>query len=140
MAIVFVSPKERQKMFVIGIVGLFLLTITTIGLSVFFKKPKSLPPEKFFQAPKITINLDILKSEAIKNLEVLPAIEKEFNYQASTAKGKAQTGKVSAVSQEEATQVLTGIGLSNIILEEVKSGRENPFTPFYEITPLKKKK
>ncbi len=138
MAIVFISPKEKQKIFILGIAGFFLLVLVLIGLAVFLARPKNVPQEQVFQAPEIKINFDVLKSEQIKNLEIPGAIEKEFSYKATTAKGQEQSGKISAPSQEKAIEILTTLGFSNITFEEAKSGRENPFAPFYEITPPKK--
>ena len=106
MAIVFISPKDKEKVFILGIAGLFVLILAIIGLIVFFKKPKKIAVEDVFRAPKIKINFDILKLDKIKELELLPEIEKEFNYEAQTAQGEPKSGKISAPSPEKATQLL----------------------------------
>jgi predicted tellurium resistance membrane protein TerC len=130
MAIVFISPKERQKVFILGIVVIFVLFIAVISLIIFLAKPKKMPVELIFEAPKIRINFDVLTSNKIKDLEFLPEIEKEFNYTAKTEKNRPKTGKVAAPSSEEAEEILTALGLSNIALEEIRGGRENPFSPY----------
>jgi len=138
MAIVFVSPKDRQKVFILGIAGLFFLILTIIGLRVFLAKPKKIVVEEIlyaFHAPKIKINFDVLKSDKIKNLEFFPEIEKEFDYKAQTVKGESKSGRITALSQEKATQILTALGLSGVTLEEIKGGRSTPFRPYYEIKP-----
>ncbi len=138
MAIVFISPKDRQKVFILGIAGLFFLILIIIGLRVFLAKPKKIALEEVsyaFHAPEIRINFDVLKSDKVKNLEFFPEIEKEFNYKAQTVKGESKSGKIAAPSQEKATQILTALGLSGITLEEIKGGRSTPFRPYYEIKP-----
>jgi len=135
MAITFISPKERQKVFILGIVGLFFLLLIMIGLGVFLAKPKKTAPEEVFLAPEIKINFDVLKSDKIKNLEFFPEIEKEFNYKAQTANGESRSGRIAAPSAEKAMQILIALELSGITLEEIKIGRDNPFTPYYEVKP-----
>lgn len=140
MAIVFISPKERQKALLLGIIGLFVVVLIVIGLTVFLAKPKSVPVEKVFKAPKIEVNFEVLESNQIKNLTVFEKIEKEFNYWAKTKDGSDQQGKITATSSEEATATLEELGLSVVNLEEIKGGKENPFLPYYEVTPAPKKK
>ncbi len=134
MAIVFISPKQRQKTIIFGIIGLVSLILIIIGLGVFLKKPKTIPPERVFKAPKIGINFKILESDQLKNLEAFEKLKKEFNYQGKTEEGKIESGEISAVSQEEAFKSLKELGFSDIVVEEIEIGRENPFVP-YGITP-----
>lgn len=118
-----------------------------IGISVFLTKPKKVPIEQVFIAPKIAINFDILKSSKVQNLELFPGIDRQFDYQARTASGQDQTGRISAPSEEKAKEILTGLGLSSIVISEPAVGRDDPFSPYYEIklpapiksTPIKKK-
>lgn len=138
MAIVFVSPREKQKTFLLIITVIFVLLLTMIGSGVFLAKPKPMPVEQAFLAPTIRINFDILKSDQVAQLEPMPQIEKEFSYQAQTKKGKAQTGKIIASSQDKAVKMLESLDLKVLAIEETKEGRENPFAPFYEINPVKK--
>ena len=135
MAIVFISPKEKQKVFILGISGLFFLVLVLIGLMVFLAKPKKAMVDQIFNAPEIEINFDILSSNVIKNLELLPVIKKEFSYTAQTSKKRAKSGVIIASSQEEATQTLITLGLSDIVLKEIGGGRDNPFTPYYGVKP-----
>jgi len=116
------------------------MILIVIGLIVFLAKPKTVPPEQAFNAPEIKINFDILKSDKINDLELPPEVEKEFNYQAKTATGIAKSGKISAASPEKATETLTGLGLSSVVLEETITGRINPFVPYYELKPAEKSK
>ena len=138
MAIVFISSKERQKMLILGIGGIILLVLLLIALRVFLVKPKPTPLEWVFKPPKIDINLEVLQSDKVKNLQLIGEIEKEFIYEAKRLGKKVQTGKVSAISQEKAIEILTQGGLSDIQVQEVRPGRENPFI-FYEAPPPKTK-
>ncbi|MBU3934439.1 hypothetical protein KKC00_00490 [Patescibacteria group bacterium] len=136
MAIVFVSPKEKQKVFLLGIVVLFVLFVSGVSLIIFLAEPKETPAELVFKTPEIKINFDVLALGKIKNLDLLSEIEREFNYTAETEDNEDRTGKIAAPSPEKATQILTAMGLSNIILEEIGGGRVNPFSPYYIIEPL----
>ena len=134
MAIVFVSPKQRQKMFFLGITILFLLFLSIIGTVVFFSKPKSTPVEQAFIKPKIKINFEVLDLEQVKGSLLMGRIQKEFAYQSVTDKGEEKTGSIFAATTEEAKKILEDSGLISVTLEEVGIGRENPFTPYYTLT------
>ena len=131
MAIIFVSPKQIQKMFFSGITVLFLLVLAVIGTLVFFSKPKSIPAEQVFIKPKIEINFEILDLEQVKGSLLMERAQKEFTYQSVTNKGKQTSGSIFAASIEEAKKILEDSGLITVTLEEVLIGRENPFTPYY---------
>src|SRR3990167_1330138 len=131
MAIVFVSPKQRQKMFFLGITVLFLLVLVVIGTFVFFSKPKLAPTEQVFIKPKIKIDFEVLDLEQVKNSLLMGRIQKEFIYQALTDKNEQKSGSIFAVSEEEAKKILEDEGLLSVTLEEVLVGRENPFTLYY---------
>ncbi|MBI3631615.1 MAG: hypothetical protein HY219_01995 [Candidatus Staskawiczbacteria bacterium] len=133
MAIVFVSPKQRQKMFFLGITILFLLFLFVVGTVVFFSKPASVPTEEVFKKPKIKIDFEVLDLEQIKEGSLMGRVQKEFTYLATTDKGKQESGSVFAASIEEAKKKLEDKKLINITLEEVLIGRENPFAPYYTI-------
>ena len=90
MAIVFVSPKQRQKLFFLGITILFVLGLFVLGTVVFFSKPKPAPTEQVFVKPEIKVNFEVLDLEQVK--------------------GSLLMGKVK---------------------NEIITGRENPFTPYY---------
>lgn len=138
MAIVFVSPKERQHMLILVAITFFVLLVTSISLGVFLAKPKKITRPTTFVEPQIKINMDILTGGNIDKLVLLPELEKQFSYTARTKKGKLQVGKISSPSEEEAKSDLEKMDLVSIILTEIKTGRENPFTPFYEVNPGKK--
>lgn len=130
MAIVFISPKQRQKTFFLGITIVFLLVLIVISLSVFFAKPKEVKPEFAFNKPKVSININVLNSDEIKNLEPFPEMEIEFAYEAFTFERKKIEGSIWAVSKEEAIKALEGLKLSVSKIEEVGIGRDNPFEKY----------
>ena len=135
MAIVFISPRKKQKILIFSTIGLISLILMSIGLGVFLIKPKIIPPEQVFTPPEIEINFEIFESDQLKNLEPFGKIETEFNYQGNTRTGEIQSGRILASSQEKAIELLEQFGLSGIILEEMPIGRINPFV-FYETSPL----
>lgn len=137
MAIVFVSPKERQKILILAIVGFFVVILILISISIILARPKAVPIAETFIAPEIKINFDVLKSPQVMALKLLPDMERQFSYKADL-KGKAKTGKIVSSSIDKAKETLLEQGYTNIIVEEIKIGRENPFTPYYELAPVKK--
>ena len=131
MAIVFVSPRQRQKMFFWGITILFLLILSVVGTTIFFSEPEPTLPEQVFVKPEIKINFEVLDSEQVKESLIMERVQKEFTYQAVTDKNEQKSGSIFAASMEEAKKILEDSGLLSITLEEVQIGRENPFTPYY---------
>jgi len=136
MAIVFVSPKQRQKMFFLGITILFLLFLSIVGTVVFFSKPALTLTETIFKKPNIKIDFTVLDSEQVKESSLMGRIQKQFTYSATTVKGSQESGNVFAATIEEATKKLEDEKLTNISLEEALVGRENPFTSYYAISSL----
>ncbi len=130
MAIVFVSPKQRQKMFFLGITILFLLFLSVIGTIVFFSKPKP-TMEQVFIKPDIEINFKVLDLDQVKGSLLMGKVQREFTYSATTEKGKQESGSIFADSIEEAKKKLEDSGLFLSTLEEIFIGRENPFAPYY---------
>lgn len=101
-----------------------------ISLSVFFAKPKEVQPGFSFNKPKVSINLDALNSNEIKNLEPFPEMEIEFAYEALTPERKKIEGSIWAVSKEEAIKLLQESKLSVSKIEEIGMGRDNPFESY----------
>ncbi len=140
MAVVFISPKQRQKMFFMGITIMFLLFLAVTALSVFLAKPQEVSPALVFNKPKVNIDFSVVDSEQFKNLESFAKMETQFSYKAVAEKGKIVTGLVSAVSIDEAKNILEGIDLTVTEIKEVEPGRDNPFIPYFQeaATPAKK--
>ena len=137
----FISPKQRQKMFFMGITIMLLLFLAAVSLLVFVLPPKNNLPALTFNKPKVNIDLSIFNSSQFKSLQSFPQITIQYSYTATTKNNKPRTGFISATSIDEARVALEGMGLSISELKEVEIGRDNPFTPYYQqvVTPTKKK-
>lgn len=135
MAVVFISPKQRQKTFFLIITVMFLLFLAVISFVVFSSKPKAVSPVLVFNKPKVNINMDIFNSDQFKNLQPFTGIETQYSYKAVTKDNKPQVGFISATSIDQATQMLTERGLTVSEIKEAGIGRDNPFAPYYQITP-----
>jgi predicted tellurium resistance membrane protein TerC len=129
MAVVFISPKQRQKMFLVGIATVFLLFLIVVSFGVFLSKPKEIQTPLVFNKPKINIDMKVFDSEQFKNLQPLQNIEMQFSYKGLKDK-KSLTGIISAASLEQARKILEDMGLTVTELKEIEIGRENPFTPY----------
>ncbi len=130
MAIVFVSPKQRQRTFFLGITVLFVLIILVIGVGVLFAKPVDVPKEQVFINPKVKVDLAILGATQVRGINIMDRLEKVFTYEA-LEKGVPRNGTILAIDQEDAEKKLKGRGYSIVKIEEAQVGRENPFTPYY---------
>lgn len=141
MAVVFISPKHRQKMFFMGITASLVLFLLFISLWVFLSKPTGSSSQLVLNKPKVTINLNILESEQFKNLQHFQKIPLQFSYIALDGNGKTIKGYISATSEEEAAGMLKAQGLTAGELKEVGIGRDNPFVPYYQsaVPPLTNK-
>ena len=82
MAVVFISPKQRQKMFFMGITVVFLLILIIISLGVFLAQPKTVSPVLVFNKPKVNIDMTIFDSDQFKNLEPFAEMEIQYSYNA----------------------------------------------------------
>ena len=132
MAVVFISPKKRQKVFFMGITVVFLLFVLFISLTVFFSQPKQNGSQLVFNKPKVNIDFTVFASDSFKNLEPFTEMEFQFTYQALTKDNKNVQGLISAVSVEVARTMLEAMDLKVGSIKEVEIGRENPFTPYYQ--------
>lgn len=136
MAVVFISPKHKQKMFILGITASLAIFLVVISLWTFLAQPKPGPTQAVFNKPKVSLNIDILNDEQFKTIEPFERIPLQFSYEAIDKKGKTTKGLISAVSEEEATKIIEqGKILSVRKIEEVGVGRENPFIP-YDVTSV----
>ena len=132
MAVVFISPKKRQRMFLMGIVTGLAIFVLLVALTVFFSQPKQVASELTFNKPKINIDFSVFDSQQFKDLVLFEDMKTQFYYLADTEREKTIEGFVAAVSMEEARQILEGMNLRIIKLEEAKIGRDNPFIPYYQ--------
>ena len=122
--------------------GGFLLLLITISLVVFLSKPKQAPTAVTFNRPKVNIDMSVFDSDQFKGLQLMPEMQIQYKYKATTKAGKLDTGFVTAPSEDEAQKLLESKGLLVQELKVVEIGRDNPFTPYYNVvvapqTPVK---
>jgi len=132
VAVVFISPKERQKIFFIGITVALVLFLAVVFFGVFWSKPQEPSSVLVFNKPKVNIDMKIFDSDQFKNLLAFTEMEIQYSYIATTIDGKEKTGFIPAVSIEKAREVLKSMGLDVSELKEADIGRDNPFEPYYQ--------
>jgi predicted tellurium resistance membrane protein TerC len=135
MAVVFISPKQRQKVFLMGIIAAFALFLGAIALIVFFSQPKQSQARLVFNKPKVSLDFKILESDQFKNLDAYAQMDTQYTYRATMVTGKGVEGLISAFSVEDARKLLESLNLSVVDIQEVKNGRDNPFTPYSQAAP-----
>lgn len=132
MAVVFISPKSRQKMFFVWITAIAAIFVALVFLGVFLPQPNAGNYELVFNKPKVNINLEILDTEEFQGLEPFAKMEEQFSYTAKNSKDKQVQGFIMAESLQDAVKTLEGMGLSQILAKEAETGRDNPFSPYYQ--------
>ena len=137
MAVVFISPKQRQRMFFMGITVMLLLFLAVISSGVFLSKPKEVSPVLVFNKPKVNIAMRIFDSDQFKNLQPFTEMKTQYSYKVLTRNNQPSSGFISATSIDQAKTILEDIGLLVTEIKEAEIGRGNPFTPYFQhiITP-----
>ena len=133
MAVVFISPKKKQRVFFIGITAVFLLILVSITFFVFMAQPQQVAQELVFNKPKVNINFKVLDSDKFKELLPFNEMQRQFAYTAENENGAVESGFISAISIGEARKILESIDLTVQDIKEAEIGRENPFSPYYEL-------
>lgn len=140
MAIVFISPKNRQKNLLIGIIIFFVLVLVLTTVAVLNSNPSKSSSDAYFKKTVITINYNLLNSKDVQGLEPLPEIQEEYLYTGLSKDKKPVSGKVLAVSEVDAQEKLKEMNVLEAKIEKVSTGRENPFSIYYQVQlPTKKK-
>ena len=138
MAIVFISPKRRQRIFFRGILAFLILLLFIISLIIFpsqFKnETQDIPTKVVFDTPGVVINFESIDSDQVKNLEPFLGVQIEFNYIAQDKDDKQVVGKISATTKDDAKILLEGMGFKVSSLQESNIGRNEPFIPYYQTT------
>lgn len=132
MAVVFISPKKRQKTFFLGITITLLLFLVVVFLGVFFSEPEESLFVPVFNKPKVNIDMAIFESDQFRNLQPFPEMQIQYSYRAVTKDNKARTGFIFADSIDSAKDIIKNMGLLVIEVKEAEAGRDNPFTPYYQ--------
>jgi len=106
MSVIFISPKQRQKVFFLIIVAMFLLFVSAVFLGVFLSKPSKGTSMVAFDNPKVEVSMNIFDSDQLKNMQPVNPMQKEFSYTIVTKDGKQRTGFMSAQSAEDVKKYL----------------------------------
>jgi len=131
MAVVFISPKQRQRMFFMIITAGLLLFLTIISLGIFLSKPPEVAQTITYNQSKINIDMSIFDKEELKNLKSFADIQPQFSYIARAKNNTEKNGFISADSIIKARSILEDMGLTVLDIRPVKIGKDNPFTPYY---------
>jgi len=134
MAVVFISPKQKQKTFFLLITALFVLILSIISLTVFLSKPQEIEFPFFMNKPKVNIDMSVFDSTQFKDLRDMPLPNIQYSYVALDRYRRQKTGFIYSVSIDEARKYLEAQGLLVTQLKEVEVGRDNPFVPYYPTT------
>ncbi len=135
MAVVFISPKKRQRMFFLVITLMFVLFLVFVFLGVIFSAPKEVPPIVVLNTSKVNIDMTIFDSVKFKNLQAFPEMGDQYRYKATARNKTVQEGFIAADSATSAVQILQKMGFTNPSLQKVEAGRENPFIKYYTVPP-----
>lgn len=135
MAIVFISPKEKQRVFLGGIITLLVLFLMGISLIVFLpefisKNQTQVNPVEVPLNPSLMLNFNAIDSEEFKKLQPFDAMETLFAYVIEDKDSQQVSGNISAVSKQEAQKLLESSGFKVLVLQEIGVGNANPFTPY----------
>jgi hypothetical protein len=131
MAVVFISPKHKQKVFFMGITISLVAFVVLISLWSFLGKPSTESTQTVFNKPKVSLNVAILDNEQFKATQPFDKIPLQFSYSARDSKNRVTKGLISATSEEEALKLIeTGTGLNVSEIQEIGLGRDNPFIPY----------
>jgi hypothetical protein len=141
MAIVFISPKGKQRLFFTGMAMLSIAVFMVVGLFIlipdFFGRNKYTPTKRALtEADIATVNINfkfdfsIMDSAKVKNLKLFDQIETSFAYVVVDQQGKQIIGNVSAVDQGNAQKALESNGYKVVEIKEANIGRNNPFVSY----------
>ena len=134
MAIVLISPKKRQRTFFWGLISLATVVLIAVASFIFVPSLKNItikiPDSQTYVTPDIKLNLSIIDSQQVKNLQLFEDIETEFSYTAQDNNGKQAVGKISAMDKDAARKSLEQMGFTIVSLQETNAGRSDPFVPY----------
>ncbi len=80
MAIIFVSPKRRQRIIMLSLIALLAVSVAGIGVFAFWPEIKSVvlgisPEEQVAAMPGVKINFSVVDSQKVKNLELFTPLQ-----------------------------------------------------------------
>jgi hypothetical protein len=92
MAIIFISVRKKQQMFLWGIFTLLLLAVVIISFVIVLPEFKSAPDivvQEVYSAPDVKVNFTLIDSEQVKSLE---------SFSTSSIEGVATAGRANPFS------------------------------------------
>lgn len=134
MPIIFVSPKKIKRELVVRTALAFGLVLLFAVLAFLFVVFASSPPVLSGAAGAVqnaSVDLTVLDSAEIGNLEPFPKVKITFEYTATDEKNRSISGKILSYSKDEAQGLLEKDGFTVLSLEEATIGRDNPFDVYY---------
>ncbi|MEK7124545.1 MAG: hypothetical protein AAB877_02590 [Patescibacteria group bacterium] len=134
MAIIFISPKKRQRKLIIAVTALLSLIVIAVFFTTFFPEIRdriiSIPVTEVSDVPEIKINFNAVNSEQVKNLELFEEIKTDFSYTAKDKNGLQVAGTIVAISKNSALRTLRDSGLEVLTIQQANIGRKEPFSPY----------
>lgn len=135
MSIIFDSPKRKRRKLIWIIGGLLAFIMLVIALVVFPPQWQDNQSGDPIAIAELQLNLGILESDPLKNLERFSTIiQSSFTYTAKDKQGKTVAGNVLASDETQAKKILTDQGFENIELKGPMVGKTDPFLPYYQTT------
>lgn len=133
MAIVFISPRANQKMFLksaLMILALILvIALLTFSIMVFLGKDRSDGIVPLGQKD-VAINFSIIDSPEVSDLKPFYILETTFSYVVTNEADEQIQGNISSVSLEDAKATLEASGFKIVSLKEMGTGRSQPFISY----------
>jgi hypothetical protein len=133
MAITFVAPKAQRNTFFwiisLGVVLLLSGISLVVFLPGFFQGQGSVNVVPFVGSD-ISVNLSILDSAKVKNLEAFGDLDISFAYVVTDAQGTQVSGVISAPTRELARQNLEQGGFKVVSISDLVPLKSNPFAPY----------
>ena len=108
--------------------------MVVVAFLVLLSQPRQVAPELVFNKPKVNVDFKVFDSDQFKKLQPFEQMQTQFIYTAFTKEGKSVNGFISAASSDDARNILEELGLTPKEIKEVEIGRDNPFTPYYQLT------
>jgi hypothetical protein len=134
MAIVFISPKKKQSIFFTGIALSLVVFFGIVSVIIFFPQLINIHQSAAIPSatirPDIAVNLSIIDSDSVKNLQPFLNLETEYTYVVQDKNGKQTTGNISAATTQDAQKMLEAAGFKVSSLTEMGVGRTNPFVSY----------
>jgi len=135
MAVVFISPKKRQRTFFVAITLGLLAFLGFISLGVMSSTPPEIDTAIVYNKAKINIDMSVFDSDRFKNLKSSTEMGVQYAYKVVTKSKLTEEGFISSSSETLARKKLEDNGLTVISLKETGAGRDNPFVPYYVVAP-----